>query len=601
MCFVFECNGHHVSWIPSDAPLSTELDKYEWRNEFAEMKRYVLGHFRIGDVTFCNGQNKDDTIDHERDLKHIWKEMLSSSCLAVFRAIVKEPGSGSDSGTDSNSDSNSESDSNSDSDSDSDSKSASKGKGRRAKKKKIVLRRRKAEDSSKVADDVGDILSIRNRNKERPAQGRPNAEVGRIVKGHSDGLEYGIAVQEKTNKEKEDTFEQCLSDISNEDEDDDDDDDDDKKGEQKVRRHPSGIYDRHNIIFTLQELKSEDRDVPSVNKCILHPEYIGRLINYFVPNACRDNAKVIDFHCLERVQVTPIGLFGDKVETVELLMKLGVLSASLRSFMLSDKDCLAPGIHALLPFKRPKSLSPIPILLFYWPVRNAFTKNYIKRKNISCLFARVLQEVSATLCIPVSKQELIDSKVGKVEPVRTGVILDFQVKKENSNSIAISDSIVHQIDLKKTEAVTETTSALSSKAKASNPYHETAVVLTGMEMSDFYVALQCRGPTTLHFESHTFQSKQNLHAFLRDKASTYQISYRKDLPLQEKLELASVFDESIVQMYKKKCQCIYLHFFSVALCYHFFLTAEYMSHFCDCVCNKQKKKGQMSFMNKLGT
>ncbi|ETO33243.1 hypothetical protein RFI_03864 [Reticulomyxa filosa] len=98
ICFIFEYDGHYVSWIPSSPPLSTEIEKYDWRNAFQQMKQYVLKHFQLEneDLQFQNAQDKSNTIDDERDLKYIWGEMLKQDCLGVFRVVVKNSDSSLD-------------------------------------------------------------------------------------------------------------------------------------------------------------------------------------------------------------------------------------------------------------------------------------------------------------------------------------------------------------------------------------------------------------------------------------------------------------------------------------------------------------------------
>ena len=89
-----------------------------------------------------------------------------------------------------------------------------------------------------------------------------------------------------------------------------------------------------------------------------------------------------------------------------------------------SKCLLKPGIHAIMSLNesrhpttlRAENRDKIPvfeIILFYWPVNDAFeiapqgTKGFgIRRANVSCLYLRALHEISDCVLLPVSMNEV---------------------------------------------------------------------------------------------------------------------------------------------------------------------------------------------------
>lgn len=89
-----------------------------------------------------------------------------------------------------------------------------------------------------------------------------------------------------------------------------------------------------------------------------------------------------------------------------------------------NQDCLlTPGIHAILPldaathpttFKtRNSGALALRVVLFYWPVDDAFDIpsmgsrfRGICRSNVSCLYLRILHEITDCVMVSVSKQEV---------------------------------------------------------------------------------------------------------------------------------------------------------------------------------------------------
>ncbi|ETO06455.1 hypothetical protein RFI_30937, partial [Reticulomyxa filosa] len=639
ICFIFEYNGHYVSWIPSDSPLSTEIEIYDWRNAFKEMKQFVSKQFQLEteDLTFQNAQDESDIIDNERDIKYIWEEMLNQDCLGIFRIVIKNLDS--------------------DSDSDSSLNESIKKSNAKVKKKKSLEEEMKYEnkgnnneqrceaskkpsvgitekitkvqqsqnsesvqnvDSNKtvkssiqIMTDIGNKLSQLNTNNKENCKGfmnivvdtllhikpdedrdilystwgfilkelenntdgkesievvreflglldftltknakdylitgQPNIDIIKFVKQNFDVLEGGVIIEDNGN-----SLEQCLHGLEIE----------IPKNDNEVKHHKNGIYDKHHIIFTLQEIKLEDQDLALVNKCILQPEYMSRFINYFVFNSCRDDAKIIDFHRLENIQIIPISFFGSEIEVVELLMRFGILSTALKTKMLAEKNCLPPGIHALLPLEQLVSLPSIYVVLFYWPVKNAFAKDNIKRSNISCLFSRVLQEVSTTLCIPITKQDLTDFGTVeeiKQEPVRSGVIFDFRIKEDKANSVSISNQLIDNINLK----MVKSSIYSNLNAESLDKHPENLFVLGGTDTFGYSLSFKCGSRTEMCQHNTNFQSKKELYTFLQQTSSSYCISYQQNLCFEGKIELASALNEDIVRVYKDSQHTIQLQY-----------------------------------------
>ena len=88
-----------------------------------------------------------------------------------------------------------------------------------------------------------------------------------------------------------------------------------------------------------------------------------------------------------------------------------------------DEELLNPGIHAIMSID--ESLHPTTlraqhidknplfnIILFYWPVNDAFdmpsdiTRSGITRSNVSCLYLRILHEITDRVVVPVSMNEV---------------------------------------------------------------------------------------------------------------------------------------------------------------------------------------------------
>ncbi|ETO31314.1 hypothetical protein RFI_05800, partial [Reticulomyxa filosa] len=91
ICLIFEYEGNRVSWVPSSSLIPTEISKYDWHNEFVEMKRFIISQFNLGDgyILLRNAQDKVSTID-ERNLKQIWEEiLLKQNSLTIFQIVIE--------------------------------------------------------------------------------------------------------------------------------------------------------------------------------------------------------------------------------------------------------------------------------------------------------------------------------------------------------------------------------------------------------------------------------------------------------------------------------------------------------------------------------
>ena len=97
----------------------------------------------------------------------------------------------------------------------------------------------------------------------------------------------------------------------------------------------------------------------------------------------------------------------------------------------SQKGVTLPrGIHAILSLKRRTAGdkgNTIDMVLFYWPVDEKMTN--IDRDNPSTLFLRLLHELNATVCIPVTMKEIDDFGTEKTVPHDTSRGIAISVKR----------------------------------------------------------------------------------------------------------------------------------------------------------------------------
>ena len=184
------------------------------------------------------------------------------------------------------------------------------------------------------------------------------------------------------------------------------------------------------------------------------PENIERFINFLSPNASQKNAFRINFKDLGDVNVKSTGLFGTKEQLCDMLQKLDLADKNLYVVFVSccfdvllfellydcdrvcvcscravldkerEEELLKPGIHAIMSIDEsdhPTTLKaqnrdekPLcKIGLIYWPVDDAFEVAPagvgdfgIRRGNVSCLYLRILHEITDCVVLPVSSSEV---------------------------------------------------------------------------------------------------------------------------------------------------------------------------------------------------
>lgn len=179
-----------------------------------------------------------------------------------------------------------------------------------------------------------------------------------------------------------------------------------------------------NLDFFYAKIWTQQR---IVYKSLLRPQNIERFINFLSPNSSQNNASSISFASdLSKISVKSMGVFGTQTQICDTLSKLNFIDNNICNAIL-DKSTREPllhaGIHAILSIDEsthPTTLSqsnlndkPVcSIVLFYWPIADAFENpngvlNYgINRSNVSSLYLRILHEISDSVCIPVTTQEV---------------------------------------------------------------------------------------------------------------------------------------------------------------------------------------------------
>ena len=164
-----------------------------------------------------------------------------------------------------------------------------------------------------------------------------------------------------------------------------------------------------------------------VYKSLLRPKNIERFINFLSPNSSRNNASTINFSSdLSKILIRSVGVFGTQAQICATLEKLNFSDSKIRDTILDTsktEPILKAGIHAIMSIDesvhpttvsqaQPNDKPIVNVVLFYWPVVDAFENpngviNYgINRSNVSSLYLRILHEISDSVCIPVTTQEV---------------------------------------------------------------------------------------------------------------------------------------------------------------------------------------------------
>lgn len=104
--------------------------------------------------------------------------------------------------------------------------------------------------------------------------------------------------------------------------------------------HSTGFFDENHILFRFAELRLEDQNgfygllllcnvsknrvSVAVEKPVVSPENIDRFVNFLCGGASKEKATLIQFDRLNRIGITPIGIFGTRDEILDQLQRLGV-------------------------------------------------------------------------------------------------------------------------------------------------------------------------------------------------------------------------------------------------------------------------------------
>ena len=122
-----------------------------------------------------------------------------------------------------------------------------------------------------------------------------------------------------------------------------------------------------------------------------------------------------------------IGVFGTQSQILATLNKLNFIDNCISDAVLDvtrQDSIFKAGIHAIMSIEEsnhpttlsrlnPKVKAQCKVVLFYWPVSDAFEHpnglvNYgINRSNVSSLYLRILHEISDSVCMPVTMNEVM--------------------------------------------------------------------------------------------------------------------------------------------------------------------------------------------------
>lgn len=142
------------------------------------------------------------------------------------------------------------------------------------------------------------------------------------------------------------------------------------------------------------------------------PQNVDSLCNFLSGNSSKDLAARIDFKRLDDIEVTTVGVFGDQQEIVNQLRLFGVSESITRALHAGDgsENAFPCGVHMILPFdiasKQFGSTCQVEMIVFFWPQKDTFKPSQISRRNIACMFTKLMVQLSHVLVVPISGTEV---------------------------------------------------------------------------------------------------------------------------------------------------------------------------------------------------
>ncbi|KAG8903436.1 hypothetical protein FRB99_003285 [Tulasnella sp. 403] len=296
-------------------------------------------------------------------------------------------------------------------------------------------------------------------------------------------------------------------------------------------------------LYRLLDLYSENATGGLVDKIIISQDSLKNFLDTIRPGSYTSLIK-IDFHALDLLSISVVGIYGSKTEIVRFLREVGAIDNDVERCLLTHHETtstiqphLRSGIYALIPPNNQHtdgSFNPhSPIYLIYWPEETTWDEDAIEtvRKN-RVTFMRYLTRLTdqiRALISPKHSSALVWEAESESDDDFEDRVFTFEVAKTNEQE---EDVVIREGFKVSHQAITTNTTIFSLPDGKSKSLSLDPILLYGETLQTFadrkYTPTQVRGEA--------IDSKYSVH-HLRALLAKYTTIHLADTVDHEGLEI----------------------------------------------------------------